>query len=67
VEPMTEELAPLRNAVARELHAQYAMRSEEIAFADLPEIAYAIAANLFKEFRVERLPQTVPDLRDPDR
>lgn len=62
---MTEELAPLRNAVARELHAQYAMRSEEIVFADLSEIAYAIAANLSKEFRVERLPQAVPDLRDP--
>jgi hypothetical protein len=63
---MTEDLAPLRNAIARELHAQYALRCHKIAFVDLPEIAYAVAANLQHEFRIERLPQVYVDLADPE-
>ncbi|MER5456802.1 hypothetical protein ABT008_18625 [Micromonospora sp. NPDC002389] len=35
-------LIGLRDAVARELHAQLAMRAERIELADVPEIAYQI-------------------------
>jgi hypothetical protein len=47
------ELARLRNAVARELHAQFALRGEKINFVDLPEVAYAVAVQLGREFRIE--------------
>lgn len=63
---VTEDLAPLRNAIARELHAQYALRCEKIDFVDLPEIAYAVAANLQHEFRIDRLPDVDIDLADVD-
>ena len=46
-------LAQLRNAVARELHAQLAMRGEVIRLADVPEVAYVVAVQLGREFRVE--------------
>ncbi|MFI7076458.1 hypothetical protein ACIBO1_04080 [Micromonospora sp. NPDC049903] len=35
-------LTSLRDAIARELHAQLAMRAERIELADVPEIAYQI-------------------------
>ncbi|MFI7022854.1 hypothetical protein [Micromonospora sp. NPDC049900] len=35
-------LTSLRDAIARELHAQLAMRAERIDLADVPEIAYQI-------------------------
>jgi hypothetical protein len=63
---MTEDLVPLRNAISRELHAQYELRSEQLTFEDLPEIAYAVAANLAKEFHVERIVRPVPDQDDPN-
>jgi hypothetical protein len=65
-EEMTEDLAPLRNAITRELYAQYTLRSNKITFVDLPEIAYAVAANLQYEFRIERLPEVYLDLADPE-
>jgi len=65
---MTEDLAPLRNAISRELDAQHSMRCGVIDFVDLPEIAYAIAANLVKEFHIGPISRDVPDLADwPDR
>jgi hypothetical protein len=48
--------AELRNAIARELHAQLAMRNEKIQLSDVPEVAYAVAANLGYDFRVEWTP-----------
>ncbi|MFF3853263.1 hypothetical protein [Micromonospora sp. NPDC002575] len=35
-------LVHIRDAVARELHAQLAMRSDRIELADVPEIAYQV-------------------------
>ncbi|WFE59087.1 hypothetical protein [Micromonospora sp. WMMD712] len=35
-------LVRIRDAVARELHAQLAMRSDRIELADVPEIAYQV-------------------------
>ncbi|WP_433530865.1 hypothetical protein ACQPYA_01650 [Micromonospora sp. CA-263727] len=35
-------LTRLRDAIARELHAQLTMRAEHIELADVPEIAYQI-------------------------
>lgn len=66
-DPATGDLAPLRNAISRELYAQYNLHSGNLAFADLPEVAYAVAANLRQEFRIERLPEVFRDLPDcPD-
>jgi hypothetical protein len=47
------ELARLRNAVAREMHAQLALRGEKIDLADVPEVAYTVAVQLDREFRIE--------------
>ena len=61
------DLALLRNAISRELYAQYNLHAGTLDFADLPEIAYAVAANLRQEFRIERLPEVFRDLPDgPD-
>ena len=61
------ELVLLRNAISRELYAQYSLHSGALDFADLAEIAYAVAANLRQEFRIERLPEVFRDLPDcPD-
>ena len=35
-------LRAIRDAVARELHAQLALRAERIELADVPEIAYQV-------------------------
>ncbi|MFV2102024.1 hypothetical protein [Micromonospora sp. LOL_024] len=35
--------ARLRDAIARELHAQLALRAERIKLADLPEVSYQVA------------------------
>jgi hypothetical protein len=48
--------AELRYAITRELHAQLAMRNEKIQLSDLPEVAYAVAANLRYDFRIEWTP-----------
>ncbi|WP_433315755.1 hypothetical protein [Micromonospora chersina] len=34
--------AEIRDAVARELHAQFALRADRLDLADLPEVAYQI-------------------------
>jgi hypothetical protein len=47
------ELARLRNAVARELHAQLALRGEMIDLAEVPEVAHVVAVQLRREFRIE--------------
>ncbi|MFJ8579074.1 hypothetical protein [Micromonospora sp. NPDC093277] len=39
---LTPLLQEIRDAVARELHAQLAMRAERIELADVPEIAYQV-------------------------
>jgi hypothetical protein len=39
---LTPLLQEIRDAVARELHAQLAMRAERIELADFPEIAYQV-------------------------
>jgi hypothetical protein len=63
---LPEELARVRNAVACELHAQLAMRNETISLADVPEVAYAVAAQLRHEFRIEWTPPT-PETAAGDR
>ncbi|MEU9824907.1 hypothetical protein [Micromonospora chersina] len=34
--------AEIRDAVARELHAQFALRADRLDLADLPEVAYQV-------------------------
>jgi hypothetical protein len=63
------EVAQLRNAVARELHAQLAMRGETIRLVDVPDVAYVVAIQLTREFRVECQPddeRTDDDSLGPD-
>jgi hypothetical protein len=50
------ELACLRNAISCELHAQLAMRDETINLVDVPEVAYAVAVQLTRAFRIARTP-----------
>ncbi|WP_406038901.1 hypothetical protein OG799_27080 [Micromonospora sp. NBC_00898] len=35
-------LVEIRDAVARELHAQFALRADRLELADLPEVAYQV-------------------------
>jgi hypothetical protein len=60
------ELARLRNAVARELHAQLAMRGEIVELADVPEVAYAVAVQLGREFRIQCHPLQCHELDDDE-
>jgi hypothetical protein len=61
VDAMTAaELAQLRNAVAREMHAQLALRGEVIELADIPEVAFTVAVQLRREFRIECYPGDEP-------
>ncbi|MFC0007896.1 hypothetical protein [Micromonospora siamensis] len=39
---LTPLLRHIRDAVARELHAQLALRAERIDLADVPEVAYQV-------------------------
>ncbi|SBT53868.1 hypothetical protein [Micromonospora narathiwatensis] len=39
---LTPLQAEIRDAVARELHAQFALRADRLELADLPEVAYQI-------------------------
>ncbi|BCJ59099.1 hypothetical protein [Micromonospora endophytica] len=41
----------LRDAVARELHAQLALRSERIELADVPEVAYQVTLRVSETLR----------------
>jgi len=47
------ELARVQAAVARELYAQLALRGWTLDQADLPGVAYAVAVQLGREFRIE--------------
>ncbi|MFI7604724.1 hypothetical protein ACIBTV_06340 [Micromonospora sp. NPDC049366] len=47
-------LAELRDAVARELHAQLALRAERIELADVPEVAYQITRRVDELLRHRR-------------
>ncbi len=60
------ELARVRNSVASELDAQLWLRGEAIVLADVCEVAYAIAARLGREFRIEHLPAQQDGLHDDD-
>jgi hypothetical protein len=51
-EDLPFDLACVRNAVARELHAQLAMRGEKLELEHLPEAAYAVAVQLAREFQI---------------
>lgn len=39
-------LVEIRDAVARELHAQFALRADRIELADLPEVAYQVTLRI---------------------
>ena len=47
-------LQEIRDAVARELHAQLALRAERIDLADVPEVSYQVT------LRVDRVLRTRP-------
>ncbi|MFI6065385.1 hypothetical protein ACIA47_08950 [Micromonospora sp. NPDC051227] len=47
-------LVELRDAVARELHAQLAMRGERIELADLPEVSYQVTVQVERALRARR-------------
>ncbi|MFF5176739.1 hypothetical protein ACFY2Q_01740 [Micromonospora sp. NPDC000316] len=44
-------LAELRDTVARELHAQLALRGERIELADLPEVSYQVTIQVERALR----------------
>ncbi|MFG3697939.1 hypothetical protein ACGF5C_08450 [Micromonospora sp. NPDC047620] len=44
-------LVELRDAVARELHAQLALRAERIELADVPEVAYQVTLRVDETLR----------------
>ncbi|MBQ1010924.1 hypothetical protein KBX53_08190 [Micromonospora sp. M51] len=41
----------LRDAIARELHAQLALRGERIELADLPEVSYQVTIQVERTIR----------------
>ncbi|KAB1944123.1 hypothetical protein F8271_09285 [Micromonospora sp. ALFpr18c] len=44
----------LRDAIARELHAQLALRGERVELADLPEVSYQITLRVDETLRGNR-------------
>jgi hypothetical protein len=57
-------LVALRDAVARELHAQLALRGERIELADLPEVSYQVTLRVDETLRSilsRRHPPVGPD------
>ncbi|GAB3948401.1 hypothetical protein [Micromonospora vulcania] len=44
-------LVELRDAIARELHAQLALRAERIELADVPEVAYQVTVQVDRTLR----------------
>ncbi|MFF0149835.1 hypothetical protein [Micromonospora sp. NPDC005203] len=44
-------LVAIRDAVARELHAQLALRGERIELADLPEVSYQVSLRVDETLR----------------
>ncbi|MFI6232665.1 hypothetical protein ACIBD9_03775 [Micromonospora sp. NPDC050784] len=53
-------LVELRDAVARELHAQLAMRGERIELADLPEVSYQVTVQVERALRAWRPGRRAP-------
>ncbi|MET8041427.1 hypothetical protein ABZU25_11220 [Micromonospora sp. NPDC005215] len=47
-------LVALRDAIARELHAQLALRGERIELADLPEVSYQVTLRVDETLRSPR-------------
>ncbi|MEV1315804.1 hypothetical protein AB0J14_06940 [Micromonospora arborensis] len=47
-------LVELRDAIARELHAQLALRAERIELADLPEVSYQVTIQVERTLRAWR-------------
>lgn len=48
-------LTELRDTVARELHAQLALRAERIELGDVPEVAYQVTLRVDETLRLRRL------------
>ncbi|MFG3420086.1 hypothetical protein [Micromonospora sp. NPDC048063] len=48
-------LTEVRDAIARELHAQLALRAERIELADVPEIAYQAALRVDETLQCRRV------------
>ncbi|MFG1881166.1 hypothetical protein [Micromonospora sp. NPDC049102] len=44
-------LVAVRDAIARELHAQVALRSERIELVDVPEVAYQVTLRVDETLR----------------
>ncbi|WP_433128401.1 hypothetical protein ACQPWW_01600 [Micromonospora sp. CA-240977] len=44
-------LVTIRDAIARELHAQLALRGEQIELADLPEVSYQVTLRVDETLR----------------
>ncbi|MEK8108550.1 hypothetical protein NKG94_33660 [Micromonospora sp. M12] len=53
-------LVELRDTVARELHAQLAMRGERIELADLPEVSYQFTVQVERALRAWRPARRAP-------
>ncbi|MGC4810484.1 hypothetical protein ACLQ29_08175 [Micromonospora sp. DT228] len=53
-------LVAIRDAVARELHAQLALRGERIELADLPEVSYQVTLRVDETLRGTRHPPQRP-------
>ncbi|MEU5903828.1 hypothetical protein [Micromonospora sp. NPDC047527] len=47
-------LVELRDTIARELHAQLALRGERIELADLPEVSYQVTIQVERALRAWR-------------
>ncbi|PWU57062.1 hypothetical protein DLE60_25235 [Micromonospora globispora] len=50
-------LVAIRDAVARELHAQFALRADRLELADLPEVAYQVTLRVDKVLSGRRPPR----------
>ncbi|WP_405428256.1 hypothetical protein [Micromonospora sp. NBC_00617] len=46
-------LVELRDTIARELHAQVALRGERIELADLPEVSYQVTMQVERALRLK--------------
>ncbi|MEU4397873.1 hypothetical protein ACIQH6_02490 [Micromonospora orduensis] len=51
---MSPLLVTLRDAIARELHAQVALRGERIELADVPEVSYQVTMQVERTLRAWR-------------
>ncbi|MBQ0982652.1 MULTISPECIES: hypothetical protein [Micromonospora] len=53
-------LIALRDTIARELHAQLALRGEQIELADLPEVSYQVTVQVERTLRAWRPARRAP-------